>query len=115
MEEKSNPESTLYSTDEKYEDALLTPWSFVHYMSGAAMAGLGFGWPATFGIHLLYEAKDRDEHDRGEVYNSMLNSIGDQTCCMAGWYLTPKKYDMKWTLWFLASWGFAASMRDTIG
>ena len=115
MSKKDNPHSTLYSDDEKYEDALFTPWSFVHYMSGCAMKGLGVSFVNTFAIHLLYEAKDRDEHERGEVYNSMINSIGDQGCCMAGWYLTPAKYDPKWVFWFLASWAFASSMKDTIG
>ena len=115
MEEKEHADMTLYSTDEKYEDALFTPWTAVHTLSGAAMKGLGLDWVTTFGIHLLYEAKDRSEHDEGSVYNSMLNSFGDQTACMIGWHLTPKKYNAKYTLWFVAAYILATSLRDQIG
>ena len=48
MEKKDNEGQTLYSMDEADEDAFLTPWSLVHYLSGAAMKGLGLSFPVAF-------------------------------------------------------------------
>ena len=63
MEKKDNEGQTLYSMDEADEDAFLTPWSLVHYLSGAAMKGLGLSFPVAL-VHGAYEVKDQSVHDR---------------------------------------------------
>ena len=113
MEKKDNEGLTLVAIDETDEDAVVTPWSIVHYLSGAAMKGLGLSFPVAFTIHALYEAKDRDEHSR--IYNSMSNSVGDQTVAMLGWYWTKETNNPRWLYYWLFSWVFAANLRDHIG
>ncbi len=115
MEKKDNEGLTLLAMDETEEDAVVTPWSIVHYLSGAAMKGLGISFPVAFAIHALYEAKDRDEHSTGRIYNSMVNSVGDQTVAMLGWYWTKESNNPRWLYYFLASWVVAANLRDHIG
>ncbi len=113
MKKKDNEGVTLYSIDEKHEDAFLTPWSWVHFLSGAAMKGLGFSFPVAFVAHGLYEIKDQGDHFK--VYNSQLNSIGDQTAAMLGWYWIKDTNNPKWTYYWLLSWVLAASLGDGIG
>ena len=113
MKKKDNEGKTLYAIDEGDEDAFLTPWSWVHYLSGAAMKGLGLSFPVAFLVHGAYEMKDRAEHD--EVYNSQFNSLGDQTVAMLGWYWTKDTNSMRWTYYWLLSWAIAAGLRDQIG
>jgi hypothetical protein len=67
-------------------DALLTPWSIVHFLSGA-VANSWFDlkfWPWE-AIHAAYEIKDRIQHDKGE-YNSITNSASDQIISGVGHY-----------------------------
>ena len=115
MKKKDNEGKTIYSTDEQEEDALLTPWSFVHYMSGAAMRDLGFSFPVAFGVHAIYELKDRQEHEEGVVYNSMLNSVGDQGAAMLGWYWTKRDPSLKHLWYFAAAYLAAVAMKEDIG
>ena len=115
MKKKDNEGKTLYSLDEKLEDAFLTPWSWVHFLSGAAMKGLGLSFPVAFVVHGAYEMKDRSDHQSGEVYNSQLNSLGDQTVAMLGWYWIKDTNSLKWTYYWLLAWGIAAGLRDHIG
>ena len=115
MEKKDNEGQTLYSMDVADEDAFLTPWSLVHYLSGAAMKGLGLSFPVAFVVHGAYEVKDQSVHESGEVYNSQLNSLGDQTVAMLGWYWTKETNSLKWTYYWLLSWIIASGLRDQIG
>ena len=78
-------EKTLFAMTEKEKDVLLTPWSLIHFLSGAAIKGFGWDFWSNFVIHGAYEVKDHYNKDR--IYNSSFNSVGDQVCSMAGWSL----------------------------
>lgn len=96
----------IIAMNEEKHDVLLTPWSIVHFFSGAACKGLGWGFWTTFGLHALYEYKDYLAHP-DIIYNSPVNSIGDQATAMVGWYMG-KVGDRKMFLLWLVS--FAAAL-----
>ena len=92
----------------------LTPWSLVHFLGGMAAKQTQlfspFWW---FMTHGAYEAKDQVARDKGIMYNSFLNSVGDQTVAMVGFYVAPSSPDMS-LLWVWAgSLVFASIMEDT--
>ena len=113
MKKKDNESVTLYANDEKHADAFLTPWSLVHFLSGAAMKGLGFSLPVAFVVHGLYEVKDQGNH--AKVYNSVTNSMGDQVVAMLGWNWIKDTNTPRWTYYWLIAWGIAATMGEDIG
>ena len=107
-------ETAVFAVTEADKKAFLTPWSLVHYLSGAAMKGIGFGfWPASL-IHGVYEIKDRQAHANRRVYNSAENSLGDQAVAMLGWYTT-RKGEEGWLWLWLASWAAASVLGDELG
>ncbi len=109
---EDDPERGLAFIDlnEKRDDVLLTPWSIVHFFSGAALKGLNFKfWPA-FMIHGLYEYKDFLAHPK-ENYNSPINSAGDQTVAMLGWLFT-RRGDQRMFLAWLVSFGIAMLLKE---
>ncbi len=103
---------TLIDMNEEYDDSFMTPWSLVHFLSGAAMKGMGWGWWPTFALHAAYEYKDYLAHP--DIYNSPLNSAGDQTMAMAGW-LAAKKGDKRMFWFWLLSFGAAVFTKEELG
>ncbi len=100
----------IIDVNERHNDVLVTPWTIVHFFSGAAMKSAGLGlWPA-FMAHGLYEMKDYLAHP-DQVYNSPLNSTGDQAAAMGGWYFG-KKGDSRWILFFIVSFGIAQFLKQ---
>jgi hypothetical protein len=112
----------LLALREREEDdyvAFITPWSLVHFLSGAAAKQVHM--PATwfFILHAAYEAKDQIERETGEVYNSAVNSIGDQTVAMIGHILAPKAgvsslFSKPFVVAFAASLIIGWSLEDTL-
>ena len=111
-DEHLNQPKKFFATSEEKVDALLTPWSLVHFLSGAAAKGIGWGFWLNFGFHAAYEVKDHFNLEN--VYNSKLNSVGDQACSIAGW-MSVKKNDIKWLYIWLAAYCVAYGMGDNIG
>ena len=68
---------------------LLTPWSLTHFLSGCAAKQVHIPLSWWFMLHGAYEIKDQVVRETGEVYNSVVNSVGDQTCAVLGHILTP--------------------------
>ena len=101
---------TLFGMTEEEKDLLLTPWSIVHFLSGAACKGIGWEFWSNFALHAAYEAKDHFQME--EIYNSKFNSVGDQFCSMAGYVYAD--VDPKW-LYMLVSYGIAYMLGNEIG
>ena len=84
--------------DGKNKSSALTPFSFIHFLSGIAFALVVYGvfnvsyinsFITYFVIHLLYELKDiynsYNLNDYSYIHdNSLLNSIFDQICGVIG-------------------------------
>ena len=107
MSETENPRKVLFAITEETSDALLTPWSLVHFLSGAACKGLGWGFWTNFAFHGAYEVKDHLNLEN--IYNSKFNSVGDQVCSVAGYVYAD--VDIKW-LWY---WGFSYVVAYALG
>jgi hypothetical protein len=101
----------LFAMDESVDDVLLTPWSVVHFLSGAACKGLGWSFWSNFALHGAYEAKDH--FFKEEIYNSKFNSVGDQFCSMAGYVCVDK--DIKWLYYWMAAYAAAYFAGNVIG
>jgi hypothetical protein len=69
---------------------VITPWSMVHFLSGSAAKQLGMSFKWFWLLHLGYEVKDQIKRETGEVYNSFVNSVGDQMIGTLGHILTPQ-------------------------
>ena len=95
----------LFSMREEHVDSLFTPWTAVHALSGAAAKAVGMSFSTNFLMHAMYEMKDLMHTD--EVYNSPINSIGDQFASMGGHYIANKGQTTWVWLWFLL---FAAAV-----
>jgi hypothetical protein len=105
---KNNTEKGFFALSEDKKDVFLTPWSLVHFLSGSALKSLGAGFWTNFLIHGGYEVKDRLAHPT--PYNSKFNSVGDQVCSMAGWYVVKK--DPNWIIFFVYAYIAAALFAD---
>ena len=90
----------LFAEKEDKDDSLFTPWSLVHFTSGAASCALGVSFSINFLVHAVYEMKDLQKAET--VYNSKINSVGDQFASMAGHYIATKG-QMTWVWVWLAS------------
>jgi len=101
----------LFGASEEEKDLLLTPWSVVHFLSGAACKGLGWNFWSNFALHGVYEVKDHMLKD--ENYNSTFNSAGDQLCSMAGFVWAD--HDIKWLYFWLIAYGVAYGLGKNIG
>lgn len=88
----------LFSMKEDNQDSFVSPWTAAHVLSGAAAKAIGISFSMNFLLHAVYELKDLTND---EVYNSPLNSIGDQFASMAGHYVATKGQQM-WVWAFLA-------------
>ena len=104
-------EKALIGISETKKDLLLTPWSIVHFLSGAACKGLGWQFWSNFLLHGAYEVKDH--LNRAENYNSKVNSVGDQFCSMLGFVWADR--DIKWLYYWLIAYGIAFAIGNKIG
>ena len=110
-------ELRLFAIQEKAnEPALLTPWSIPHTLAGAAAKEVGISLLHWEIIHGLYELKDQIINERGDVNNSLWNTIGDIAATTVGHHLAHKKGSFGWwTLGFFVSWAGAVTLGDSIG
>ena len=95
----------LFGKSEEEKDLLLTPWSIVHFLSGAACKGIGWGFWSNFALHAAYEVKDHLQ--REEIHNSKFNSVGDQACSVAGYLYADVniKWMYYWGFSYVVAWG----------
>ena len=56
-DDHKNQPKKFFAMSENEVDAFLTPWSVVHFLSGAAAKGLGWNFWLNFGFHAAYEVK----------------------------------------------------------
>ena len=104
--EKKDRPFRLISMREEHVDSMFTPWSAIHALSGAASKAVGMSFSTNFLVHAVYEFKDMTNRDL--MYNSAINSVGDQFASMAGHYMATKG-DTTWVwLWFLV---YAAALK----
>jgi hypothetical protein len=97
-------------------DVLFTPWSIVHFACGgvAKQAGIGFWWWQL--AHGAYEMKDFVINGgKGELYNSLWNSVGDQSVTTLGWYLGKHGTLTNWSLGLGASFLTMVALKDRVG
>ena len=102
--EKDRP-FVLIAMREDDVDSVFTPWTVNHLLSGAAAKAVGMSFMANFLVHGMYEIKD--QQSTHEIYNSPVNSLGDQFASMAGHYMASKGQTVWVYLWFL---GYAAAI-----
>ena len=82
--------------DNKNGGTILTPWSLVHFLSGAAAKQTGL-FPRAymwFIAHGLYEVKDQILDSTTEHVRSVINSVGDQASAMLGYFAVKSKVSM---------------------
>ena len=87
---------TTESQDDEEPDLLFTPWSAVHFFSGAiANSWLDIGFWPWEAIHAAYELKDFYLHntttDETQEYNSLPNSLADQAIATLGHLVATKR------------------------
>ena len=102
--EKDRP-FTLIAMKEEEVDSVFTPWTINHLLSGAAAKAIGMSFMTNFLLHGMYEVKD--QLDTKEIYNSAINSLGDQFASMTGHYMANKGQTVWVYLWFA---GYAAAI-----
>ena len=95
----------LIALREEEVDSVFTPWTINHLLSGAAAKAVGMSFTTNFMLHGMYEIKDQMSKD--EIYNSAINSLGDQFASMTGHYMASKGQHVWVYLWFL---GYAAAI-----
>ena len=98
VEDKERP-FRFFSMKEAKVDSLITPWTAIHALSGAAAKAVGMSFSTNFLVHAIYEIKDITNRD--EIYNSNINSVGDQFASAIGHYLASKGQTRWVWLWFL--------------
>ena len=91
-------------------EALFTPWSAVHVLSGMAAKDLGIPFWWFEGLHFMYEAKDYKEE-----IGSLTNSIGDQISGTVGHYLGYKTTNKTFVWLYVLGWGGAVFLGNSIG
>ena len=98
------------------EPAFFTPWSLVHGLAGAAAKEAGislFHWEI---IHGAYELKDQIVNLRGDVLNSLWNTVGDTASTTVGHMLVKQKGKIGlWSLGFVVAWAGVVSLGDNFG
>ena len=98
------------------EPSLLTPWSLVHAFAGAAAKEAGIQLLHWELIHGAYELKDQIVNLRGDVLNSLWNSVGDTASTTVGHMLVNTKGKLGlWALAFVVSWAGAITLGDNVG
>ena len=95
--EKDRP-FVLIALKEDEVDSVFTPWTINHLLSGAAAKAVGMNFTTNFLLHGMYEVKDQMSKD--EIYNSAINSLGDQFASMTGHYMANKGQTVWVYLWF---------------
>ena len=116
MDEFSVPNRSvkLFARDEQDDDAITTPWSLVHFLSGSAMKSLGFSTISNFLFHAGYEYKDYLDHQAKVRYNSPINSAGDQMSSLLGYYAATKG-DYDWLVAFVGAFLLMLLLRKDVG
>ena len=89
----------LIALKEDEVDSVFTPWTINHLLSGAAANAVGMSFTTNFLLHGMYEIKD--QMAKHEIYNSAINSLGDQFASMAGHYMASKGQNVWVYLWFV--------------
>ena len=93
------------------DDVLFTPWSIVHFLSGATARKLGINEVVYQFLHFAYETKDQIK-DNG---NTILNSYGDQLTTTVGYYI-PNPLSEEQTLFVTAAtFAFFVMAGDRLG
>ena len=87
---------TSESQDDEEPDLLFTPWSAVHFFSGAiANSWMDIGFWQFEAIHAAYELKDLYLHNstnaETQEYNSLPNSVADQAIATLGHLVATSK------------------------
>ena len=85
--------------EKENEEVLLTPWSFIHFLSGVAAKGFGMKFWTFEAAHAVYELKDH--LNKTVEWNSTTNSVGDQLIATLGHYLGPDKHTLDWVYIYL--------------
>ena len=76
----------LFDYNDHYDGVVVTPWTLVHYLAGCAAKQTGlFKFLSWFVVHGMYEVKDLVLYP---MVRSAVNSAGDQTAAMLGFYFT---------------------------
>ena len=99
LEKEKDRPFLLFAMREEHVDSLFTPWTSVHFLSGAAAKAIGVSFSMNFLIHAVYELKDVLKKD--QVYNSAINSLGDQFASMGGHYVANTGQTMWVWLWLI--------------
>ena len=97
--EEKERDFRLFAMREDHVDSFFTPWTAVHLLSGAASKAVGVSFSTNFLLHAVYEIKDLSNTKK--VYNSAINSIGDQFASMAGHYMANKGQTTWVWIWFM--------------
>ena len=96
--------------------SFLTPWSLVHFLAGAAAKEAGIGFLNWELIHGAYELKDQIVNLRGDVLNSLWNTVGDTASTTVGHMVAKQKGKLgMWSLGFVVSWAGVVSLGDAYG
>jgi len=104
MDVEKDRDFVLIALKEDELDSVFTPWSINHLLSGAAAKAVGMSFTANFLLHGMYEIKDQMKIE--EIYNSPINSLGDQFASSLGHYMASKGQTIWVYLWIV---GFAAA------
>jgi len=105
MDEAKERDFVLIALREDEVDSVFTPWTINHILAGCAAKAVGMDFMTNFLVHGMYEVKD--QMDIKEIYNSPINSLGDQFASMAGHYMATKGQYVWVYIWFL---GYAAAI-----
>ena len=105
IEAEKDRDFVLIALKEDEVDSVFTPWTINHILAGASAKAVGMTFMQNFLLHGMYEVKD--QMDKKEIYNSPINSLGDQFASMAGHYMANKGQTVWVYLWIL---GYAAAI-----
>ena len=64
----------LFAEKEDKDDSLFTPWSLVHFTSGAAACAVGVSFSVNFLVHAVYEMKDLKRFTTARSTRWVINS-----------------------------------------
>ena len=76
----------IFGLKEIDKPILFTPWSALHFAVGMFMQQQGFSFWESFILHAIYETSDIIKNINDIEYNSIPNSVADQTIVMLGHY-----------------------------
>ena len=97
---KMRKKRLLLATEDDEQDALVTPWSLIHALSGAVAKSFQVDFWEWQILHGIYELKDQMKQE--EYRNSIINTFGDQAFATLGFVITKRTYDKTTLLLSLA-------------